>query len=71
MIKKGLALTPVKFWHFIYREAFKTKLAPLVHIYTDGSISGETMVVLKWDKGFTPKIGQIAANEFGLDFGYD
>ena len=25
------------------------------------------MVVLKWAKGFTTKIGQIAANEFGLD----
>ena len=65
VIKKGLALTPVKFG-ISFTAKHLNQAGALVHIYTDGSIQvnhGGT----EMGQGLHTKIGQIAANEFGLD----
>ncbi len=65
VIKKGLALTPVKFG-ISFTAKHLNQAGALVHIYTDGSIQvnhGGT----EMGRGLHTKIGQIAANEFGLD----
>ncbi len=64
VIKKGLALTPVKFG-ISFTAKHLNQAGALVHIYTDGSIQvnhGGT----EMGQGLHTKIGQIAANEFGL-----
>lgn len=64
VIKKGLALTPVKFG-ISFTSKHLNQAGALVHIYTDGSIQvnhGGT----EMGQGLHTKIGQIAANEFGL-----
>ncbi|QDG38137.1 xanthine dehydrogenase molybdopterin binding subunit [Alteromonas mediterranea] len=65
VIKKGLALTPVKFG-ISFTSKHLNQAGALVHIYTDGSIQinhGGT----EMGQGLHTKIGQIAANEFGID----
>ncbi|KTF05864.1 xanthine dehydrogenase, molybdopterin binding subunit [marine sediment metagenome] len=65
VVKKGLALTPVKFG-ISFTAKHLNQAGALVHIYTDGSIQvnhGGT----EMGQGLHTKIGQIAANEFGLD----
>lgn len=64
ILKKGLALTPVKFG-ISFTAKHLNQAGALVHIYTDGSIQvnhGGT----EMGQGLHTKIGQIAANEFGL-----
>ena len=66
-IKKGIAITPVKFgisfttWHL-------NQAGALVHIYcNDGSVHINTGAV-EMGQGTYTKIGQLAANELGLPF---
>ena len=64
IIKKGLALTPVKFG-ISFTAKHLNQAGALVHIYTDGSVQvnhGGT----EMGQGLHTKIGQIAANELGL-----
>ncbi|GEA07757.1 xanthine dehydrogenase molybdopterin binding subunit [Alteromonas sp. KUL42] len=64
IIKKGLALTPVKFG-ISFTAKHLNQAGALVHIYTDGSIQinhGGT----EMGQGLHTKIAQIAANEFGV-----
>ena len=64
VIKKGIALTPVKFG-ISFTAKHLNQAGALVHIYTDGSIQvnhGGT----EMGQGLHTKIGQIAANEFGV-----
>lgn len=64
VIKKGLALTPVKFG-ISFTAKHLNQAGALLHIYTDGSIQinhGGT----EMGQGLHTKIGQIVANEFGL-----
>jgi xanthine dehydrogenase large subunit len=65
IVKKGLALTPVKFG-ISFTSKHLNQAGALVHIYTDGSVQvnhGGT----EMGQGLHTKIGQIAANEFGID----
>lgn len=64
VIKKGLALTPVKFG-ISFTAKHLNQAGALVHIYTDGSIQvnhGGT----EMGQGLHTKIAQIAAHEFGV-----
>jgi xanthine dehydrogenase large subunit len=64
IIKKGLALTPVKFG-ISFTAKHLNQAGALLHIYTDGSIQvnhGGT----EMGQGLHTKIGQIVAHEFGL-----
>ncbi|TBR41542.1 xanthine dehydrogenase molybdopterin binding subunit [Marinomonas agarivorans] len=64
IIKKGLALTPVKFG-ISFTAKHLNQAGALVHIYTDGSIQvnhGGT----EMGQGLHTKIAQIAAHEFGV-----
>ena len=64
IVKKGLALTPVKFG-ISFTAKYLNQAGALVHIYTDGSIQvnhGGT----EMGQGLHTKIAQIAANEFGV-----
>ena len=65
VIKKGLALTPVKFG-ISFTAKHLNQAGALVHIYTDGSVQvnhGGT----EMGQGLHTKIAQIVANEFGID----
>lgn len=65
IIKKGLALTPVKFG-ISFTAKHLNQAGALVHVYTDGSIQvnhGGT----EMGQGLHTKIAQIAAHEFGLE----
>lgn len=65
ILKKGLALTPVKFG-ISFTAKHLNQAGALVHVYTDGSIQvnhGGT----EMGQGLHTKIQQIAANEFGLE----
>ncbi|MBU2978927.1 xanthine dehydrogenase molybdopterin binding subunit [Alteromonas sp. C1M14] len=65
IIKKGLALTPVKFG-ISFTAKHLNQAGALVHIYTDGTIQvnhGGT----EMGQGLHTKIAQIAAHEFGID----
>lgn len=65
VLKKGLALTPVKFG-ISFTAKHLNQAGALVHVYTDGSIQvnhGGT----EMGQGLHTKIQQIAANEFGVD----
>lgn len=64
IVKKGLALTPVKFG-ISFTAKHLNQAGALVHIYTDGSIQvnhGGT----EMGQGLHTKIAQIAAHEFGV-----
>jgi xanthine dehydrogenase large subunit len=64
-LKKGLALTPVKFG-ISFTTTFLNQAGALVHCYTDGTVlvnHGGT----EMGQGLNTKIRQIAAAEFGLN----
>ncbi|WJG11217.1 xanthine dehydrogenase molybdopterin binding subunit [Aliiglaciecola sp. LCG003] len=64
LIKKGLALTPVKFG-ISFTAKHLNQAGALLHVYTDGSMQinhGGT----EMGQGLHTKIGQIVAHEFGL-----
>ena len=64
IIKKGLALTPVKFG-ISFTAKFLNQAGALLHIYTDGSMQinhGGT----EMGQGLHTKIAQIVANEFSV-----
>ena len=65
VIKKGLALTPIKFG-ISFTAKHLNQAGALLHIYTDGSIQinhGGT----EMGQGLHTKIGQVVAHEFGVD----
>ncbi|GAA6185940.1 MULTISPECIES: xanthine dehydrogenase molybdopterin binding subunit [Alteromonadaceae] len=64
IIKKGLALTPVKFG-ISFTAKHLNQAGALLHVYTDGSIQvnhGGT----EMGQGLHTKVAQVVANEFGL-----
>ena len=64
IIKKGLALTPVKFG-ISFTAKHLNQAGALVHVYTDGSIQANHGGT-EMGQGLHTKIGQIVANEFGV-----
>ncbi len=64
IIKKGLALTPVKFG-ISFTAKHLNQAGALVHIYTDGSIQANHGGT-EMGQGLHTKIGQIVAHEFGV-----
>ncbi|HUH87395.1 MAG TPA: xanthine dehydrogenase molybdopterin binding subunit [Pusillimonas sp.] len=66
VLKKGLALVPVKFG-ISFTATHLNQAGALVHVYTDGSIlvnHGGT----EMGQGLNTKVSQIVAEEFGVDF---
>ncbi len=64
LLKKGLALTPLKFG-ISFTTTFLNQAGALVHVYTDGSIHlnhGGT----EMGQGLFIKVAQIVADEFGV-----
>jgi xanthine dehydrogenase large subunit len=64
IIKKGLALTPVKFG-ISFTAKHLNQAGALVHVYTDGSIQANHGGT-EMGQGLHTKISQIVANEFGV-----
>ena len=67
ILKKGLALTPVKFG-ISFTATFLNQAGALIHIYTDGSIHlnhGGT----EMGQGLNTKVAQVVAHELGVGFG--
>jgi xanthine dehydrogenase large subunit len=65
VLKKGLALTPVKFG-ISFTVQHLNQAGALIHIYTDGSVQlnhGGT----EMGQGLYTKVAQIVASEFGID----
>ncbi|MBU2896639.1 xanthine dehydrogenase molybdopterin binding subunit [Vibrio hepatarius] len=65
ILKKGLAITPVKFG-ISFTATFLNQAGALIHIYTDGSIHlnhGGT----EMGQGLNTKVAQIVAEEFQVD----
>lgn len=68
IIKRGIALTPVKFGISFTKTEFN-QAGALVHIYTDGSVQvnhGGT----EMGQGLYTKVAQIVAEEFQIDLKY-
>jgi xanthine dehydrogenase large subunit len=68
VLKKGLALTPVKFGISFNVQHFN-QAGALVHVYNDGSIlvnHGGT----EMGQGLNTKVAQVVAHELGVDFGH-
>ncbi|MFW8591355.1 xanthine dehydrogenase molybdopterin binding subunit [Glaciecola sp. 2405UD65-10] len=65
IIKKGLALTPVKFG-ISFTAKHLNQAGALVHIYTDGSVQANHGGT-EMGQGLHTKISQIVANEFALN----
>lgn len=66
ILKKGIALTPVKFG-ISFTATWYNQAGALLHIYRDGSIQinhGGT----EMGQGLNTKVAQIVADAFGLDF---
>jgi xanthine dehydrogenase large subunit len=66
-IKRGLALTPIKFG-ISFTATHLNQAGALVHVYTDGSVQlnhGGT----EMGQGLYIKVAQVVANEFGIDVG--
>ena len=66
ILKKGLALTPVKFG-IAFNVTHFNQAGALVHIYTDGSVlvnHGGT----EMGQGLNTKVAQVVAHELGIDF---
>jgi xanthine dehydrogenase large subunit len=64
VIKRGIALTPVKFG-ISFNAAMYNQAGALVHVYTDGTVllnHGGT----EMGQGLFTKVAQVVANEFGL-----
>ena len=67
VLKKGLALTPVKFG-IAFNVAHLNQAGALVHVYVDGSIlvnHGGT----EMGQGINTKVMQVVAHELGVDLG--
>ncbi len=67
IIKRGLAITPVKFGISFTATLFN-QAGALVHVYTDGSVQvnhGGT----EMGQGLNTKVAQIVADELGVPFG--
>ena len=64
IIKKGLALTPVKFG-ISFTAKHLNQAGALVHVYTDGSIQANHGGT-EMGQGLHTKISQIVAHEFGV-----
>ncbi len=67
VLKKGLAITPVKFG-IAFNVTHFNQAGALVHIYTDGSIlvnHGGT----EMGQGLNTKVAQVVAHELGVAFG--
>ena len=65
MIRRGIALTPVKFG-ISFNKTMLNQAGALVHVYTDGSVHlnhGGT----EMGQGLYTKVAQICAYEFGID----
>ncbi|QJC55459.1 putative xanthine dehydrogenase subunit D [Polaromonas vacuolata] len=65
-IKRGIAITPVKFGISFTATLFN-QAGALVHVYTDGSVQvnhGGT----EMGQGLNTKVGQIVADELGVEF---
>lgn len=65
IIKKGLALTPIKFG-ISFTAKHLNQAGALVHVYTDGSIQANHGGT-EMGQGLHTKIAQIVANEFGVE----
>jgi len=66
VLKKGLALTPLKFG-ISFNVAHFNQAGALVHVYSDGSIlvnHGGT----EMGQGLNTKVAQVVAHELGVDF---
>jgi xanthine dehydrogenase large subunit len=67
VIKRGIALTPVKFG-ISFTATFFNQAGALVHVYTDGSVQvnhGGT----EMGQGLNTKVAQIVADELGVPLG--
>jgi xanthine dehydrogenase large subunit len=67
VIKRGLALTPVKFG-ISFNSVLYNQAGALVHVYTDGTVllnHGGT----EMGQGLFTKVAQVVAEEFGLPLG--
>ncbi|HOB94293.1 MAG TPA: xanthine dehydrogenase molybdopterin binding subunit [Aquabacterium sp.] len=67
VLKKGLALTPVKFG-ISFNVAHFNQAGALVHVYADGSVlvnHGGT----EMGQGLNTKVAQVVAHELGIGFG--
>ncbi len=67
-LKKGIALTPVKFG-IAFTLKHLNQAGALVHVYTDGSVQvnhGGT----EMGQGLYTKVAQVVAEEFGIDFAH-
>ncbi len=67
VIRKGIALTPVKFG-ISFTATWYNQAGALVHVYTDGSVQlnhGGT----EMGQGLHTKVAQIVADEFQIDLG--
>ena len=67
MLKRGLALTPVKFG-ISFNLVHLNQAGALVHVYGDGSVlvnHGGT----EMGQGLNTKVAQVVAHELGVDFG--
>ncbi|MFO1172901.1 MAG: xanthine dehydrogenase molybdopterin binding subunit [Hyphomicrobiaceae bacterium] len=67
ILKRGIALTPVKFG-ISFTKTFLNQAGALVHLYNDGSISvnhGGT----EMGQGLHTKVAQVVAEEFQVDIG--
>ena len=67
ILKKGIALTPVKFG-ISFTLKHLNQAGALVHVYTDGSVQvnhGGT----EMGQGLYTKVAQVVAEEFGIDVG--
>ena len=65
VLKKGLALTPLKFG-ISFNVVHLNQAGALVHVYTDGSVlvnHGGT----EMGQGLNTKVAQVVAHEFGID----
>jgi len=65
-LKKGLAITPVKFG-ISFTTIHLNQAGALVHVYTDGSVHLNHGGI-EMGQGTNTKIAQLVANEFGLSF---
>jgi xanthine dehydrogenase large subunit len=66
VIKRGLAITPVKFG-ISFTATFFNQAGALVHVYTDGSVQvnhGGT----EMGQGLNTKVAQVVADELGVPF---
>lgn len=67
VLKKGIAITPVKFG-IAFNVTHFNQAGALVHIYTDGSVlvnHGGT----EMGQGLNTKVAQVVAHELGIEFG--